>query len=210
MMPARRLVTLAFFFLLSLTLTPGQALALDLVEGKHYEVIAAPITPKGSKPEVVEVFNFKCPHCFKLHPHMTKWASKNHDKYDIKALPIYWGKQTDAPVRAYYAGLFLKKGEAMKNGIFRTQFKDQGNIEDIEELAFVAEEAGLDPVKFKKQMRAFGVTAKVSQAKSLQRSFGVNSTPTIVINGRYKIHPGKHAKGDMKRLFQIVEELAAR
>ena len=180
------------------------------IQGTHYDLLTPPVPRSGDKPEVVEVFNFKCRHCYKLYPKMAAWMKINSNRYIYKALPIYWGKQTDMPLRAYFAADFLGKGEAMKSAIFEAQFKNGSDIENPGDLAFLAEDMGLDGKKFHSYLKSFGVAAKVTQAKALQRAFAVHSTPTLVINGQYKILPGKHASDDDKKLFQIIEDLAHR
>jgi protein dithiol oxidoreductase (disulfide-forming) len=181
----------------------------NLEAGTHYETITPPVPQTGNKWTVVEVFNFKCPHCFTLHPHLEKWSRANQTKYATKSLPIYWGNQTAMPIRAYYAAEFLGKGPEMKGAIFKANFKDSVNIESADELGFLAEDIGLDQEKFKNFLNSFGVSAKIAQSKVQQRVFGVHSTPTLVINGKYRVSFGKHAKGDPLKLFEIVETLAA-
>jgi protein dithiol oxidoreductase (disulfide-forming) len=183
---------------------------MSVEENIHYEVITPPVPQPGDKPTIVEVFNFKCPHCFTLHHFMEKWSAKNHSRYSIKSLPIYWGKQTDMPIRAYFAAEFLGKGAQMKDAVFKAHFDHSVNIESSDELGFLAEELGLDPDKFKSYLGSFGVSAKIAQANELQRGFVVHSTPTLVVNGKYRVSFGKHAEGEAKKLFKIVETLAAR
>lgn len=178
-----------------------------LVEGTHYERILPAVPQPGQHGTVYEVFNFKCPHCFTLHPAMEQWAKANRDKVDIYSLPVYWGSQTDMPVRAYYAATFLGQGDVMKSAIFKAHFQEAVDIENIDEMGFLAEEVGLNPETFKSYLNAFGVSAKLSQTKVQQRQFGVDSTPTLVVNGAYRVSFGKHAEGDPKKLFRIVEKL---
>ncbi|MBF0400094.1 MAG: thiol:disulfide interchange protein DsbA/DsbL [Magnetococcales bacterium] len=186
--------------------------AETLRAGVDYERITPPVPRSGTKPEVVEVFNFKCPHCSSLAPHTAEWAEKNKDRIDFRSVPVYWGKQTDIPVRAYFAAEFLGKGEAMKQAIFQAHFSNSADIENIEEMTFLAEATGMDAQSFRSQMNSFGVSAKISQAKALQTAFRASSTPTLVINGRYQVLPGRHARGgaegvDYSRLFTILETL---
>lgn len=210
----RRLTILCLFTLLSLTTAPPPAGAAEAAfvpePGVHYELLTPPVPRSGDKPEVVEVFNFKCGHCFDLFPVMVEWAEKNGDRYAYKVLPIYWGEQTDMPLRAYYAAEFLGKAGEMKAAIFNAQFKNGSDIESPGELGFIAEEIGLDNKSFQSYLTSFGVSAKVTQARALQRAFGVHSTPTLVINGRFKVSSGKHAKGDHALLFRIIDALATR
>jgi protein dithiol oxidoreductase (disulfide-forming) len=182
--------------------------AMSVKENIHYEIIVPPVPQSGDKPTIVEVFNFKCPHCLTLHHFMDKWSAINHSRYNIKSLPIFWGKQTDMPIRAYFAAEFLGKGTQMKDAIFKAHFENSVNIESSDELGFLAEEIGLDPEKFKSYLGSFGISAKIAQANEQQRVFVVHSTPTLVINGKYRVSFGKHAGGEAKKLFKIVEILA--
>lgn len=198
---------------LFLTGWSGVASGEALRAGVDYDRITPPVPPSGTKPEVVEIFNFKCPHCFSLSPHTAEWAEKNKARFDFKSVPVYWGKQTDIPVRAFFAAEFLGKGEAMKQAIFKAHFSQSADIENIEEMTFLAEATGMDPQSFRTQMNSFGVSAKITQAKALQTAFRASSTPTLVVNGAYQVLPGKHARGmtesvDYPRLFMILETLA--
>lgn len=203
-----------FLAILLLTGLGGLSLthAEELLPGVHYDLIKPPVIRFGSKPEIVEVFNFKCPHCFAVSPKITLWVEKNRERVAYRALPVYWGKQTDLPLRAFFAAEFLGKGEAMKKAIFHAHFKGSADIEHLEEVIFLAEAAGLDPDQFRDHVSSFGVSTKIVQAKGLQSALGISSTPTIVINGKYRVSPGRHAKGtngeaDYDRLFQIIEAL---
>ncbi|MEO5362944.1 MAG: thiol:disulfide interchange protein DsbA/DsbL [Magnetococcus sp. DMHC-8] len=183
--------------------------------GTHYDLINPAVPRSGNKPEVVEVFNFKCPHCFTLAPHTAAWAEKNRQRLTFKSIPVYWGKQTDIPVRAYFAAEFMGKGEAMKQAIYKAHFDNSADIESIEEMVFLAEATGMDPQAFRTHMHSFGVSSRIAQAKSMQQAFRASSTPTLVVNGTYQVLPGKHARGtqepvDHDKLFMIIEALLTR
>ncbi len=184
-----------------------------LQPGVHYTPISPAIPRSGTKPEVVEVFNFKCPHCFSLAPHTAEWAEKNKDRFVFKSIPVYWGKQTDLPARAFFAAEFMGKGEAMKMAIFKAQFDHSADIENVEEMIFLAESLGMEAQAFRTNLHSFGVSSRVAQAKTFQQDAKVSSTPTLVINGQYQVQPGLHARSmtepvDYDKLFMIVETLA--
>ncbi|MEO5331234.1 MAG: thiol:disulfide interchange protein DsbA/DsbL [Magnetococcus sp. YQC-5] len=177
--------------------------------GIHYDPIIPPVPVSGSKPEVVEVFNFKCPHCYKLHPRMNVWAAKMKDRFDIKSMPIAFTNQSDQPLRAYYAAQFLGQGDAMKHALFKAHFDDHSNIDAPEELTFIAEGVKLDLPRFQANLNSFAVNGKIAQGRSMSQAYGIVGTPTLVINGRYRVSPGKHDSNDPELLFNIVEALAA-
>ena len=192
-----------------------EVVAEELLPEIHYERVIPPVPRSGNKSEVVEVFNFKCPHCFTLSPYMAAWAEKNKHRFTYKALPVYWGRQTDIPLRAYFVAEYSGKGEAMKAAIFKAHFNNTANIENVDEMGFIAEAIGLDATQFRDHMESMGVLTQLKRAAALQDTFGVFSTPTIVINGTYRVSPGKHARdahGEVSydRLFEIIEILANR
>ncbi|MBF0342282.1 MAG: thiol:disulfide interchange protein DsbA/DsbL [Magnetococcales bacterium] len=177
--------------------------------GEHFEPVNPPVPVSGSKPEVVEVFNFKCPHCVKLHPAMNAWTERMKDRYEIKSLPIVFSNQADHPLRAFYAAQFLGRETDMKHALFNAHFVDQVNIDSPQELAFIAEGMKIDSAAFQTHMSSFGVNGKINQGRALAQEYGITGTPTLVINGRFRVIPGKHDQGDYERLFAIVEALAA-
>ncbi len=176
--------------------------------GTHYDLITPPMPVSGTKPEVVEVFNFKCPHCYKLHPRMTAWSLTMKERMEIVSLPIAFSNQSDYPVRAFFTAQFMGKGEAMKHALFKAQFVDHMNIDSPSELAFIAGGVELDAIKFQANLTSFSVDGKLVQGRQLSEGYGVHSTPTLVVNGRYRVIPGKHDQGDEAMLFAIVEALA--
>lgn len=209
-MPATRR---AFLMAATLLLSLGSLQADEPFEpkpGVHFEPVNPPVPVSGSKPEVVEVFNFKCPHCFYLHPHMEKWSAQVKDRYTIKSLPIAFSNQSDAPVRAFHAAQFFDREAEMKHALFNAHFVDQVNIDSPQELAFIAEGMKFESAAFQSHMSSFGVGGKIAQGQALAQAFGISGTPTVVVNGRYKVIPGKHDQGDYQKFFQIVEALAAK
>ncbi|MBF0179399.1 MAG: thiol:disulfide interchange protein DsbA/DsbL [Magnetococcales bacterium] len=178
-------------------------------DGVHYETIPSPVPPAAPGPEVVEVFNFKCPHCYDFHPHMTAWSLKMKDRYAIRSLPIAFSSQSDLPVRAYHAAAFMGRGEEMKHAIFKGHFEEGVNIDSPGELIALAEGLKLDAARFKDNLNGFAVNGKIAQGRGQANAYGIKSTPTLVINGRYRVSPGKHDGHDTRRLFVIVESLTA-
>ncbi|OSM07188.1 putative DSBA oxidoreductase [Magnetofaba australis IT-1] len=184
------------------TITPDQ-----LIEGKHYFVVKPPVPTGSNKPVVAEVFNFKCPHCFALHPKMAAWARKMGDAVETRSIPLFWGKQTDYPARAYYAAEFMGQGERMKQAIFEAHFEQDMDIEKESDMREIAREAGVDFATLEGNMQSFGVTAKISQGRAQSKEMGVRGTPTLVVNGKYRLTAGENAGGDFDKLFAIVEAL---
>ena len=72
----------------------------------------------------------------------------------------------------------------MFKGVFVEQAAGAGSLEDI---AKMYARWGVDQAKFLATMNSFGVTAKLNRAKQFALRAGVDGTPTIIINGKYRV-----------------------
>ena len=182
---------------------------VTLTAGEEFERIDPAKPPKQTdKALIVEVFNFKCPHCFHAHDEISEWAEKNADKIRFRAIPIYWKQQTDLPLRYYYAGHMLGKGHEMKTALFKAHFEDKMDIESASELSFVAEEVGIDPKKLANLAADKRSVEAVKKGARLSEAYGIESTPTLVVNGRYQTNL-RMAGETWSDVFRVVETLMA-
>ncbi|ABK43049.1 DSBA oxidoreductase [Magnetococcus marinus MC-1] len=171
---------------------------------KLYHLINPPVALQGEAPEVVEVFNFHCPHCNDFYPVLEKWAHGYQGKLNVHSLPVYWGSQPDTPVRAYFAAEYLGVGEKMKRAIFAANFDDNRyKIDEEQDILKIASEAGIDAKKLEEAMDSFAVFGKVAQVNSLARQYGIQGTPSVVVNGRYRVV----AHGDYGDVVKTIESL---
>ena len=67
---------------------------------------------------------------------------------------------------------------------------------------------GVDATTFKNTFNSFSVVAKVKRADELVRRYQAQSTPTVIVNGKY-LTTGQQA-GTYEAWFQVIDELAAR
>ncbi|MBF0158702.1 MAG: thiol:disulfide interchange protein DsbA/DsbL [Magnetococcales bacterium] len=192
--------------LLGLLLAVSAMASEVLQAGVHYDLITPATTARMDRPEVVEVFNFKCPHCYTLHRELKEWVKKNKDRFSFRSLPIFWGEQTDLPARAFFVAQAMGKEAEMQMALFKAHFDQNANIESESDLMFIAEEIGLDNKQFQAKLRDFGISTQVAQALQFKKEHGVTGTPTLIVNGRYRLQ-ARHAAGNWPRLFVIAEAL---
>lgn len=184
---------------------PGLTLGTDYTVVKNGQ----PFEPLNGKIEVVEVFGYACGHCANFQPLVVAWKKTLPADVRFTYLPAPFGGNWDQYVRAYYAaetmGLASKTHEAMYDAIhLDEQLKGQrGNDSDAEIAAFYAK-FGADPKAFAAAMRSFAVTGKFNRAQQYIRAQGVDSTPTMMVNGKY-IALGR----TMEDRFRVLDALVA-
>ena len=206
----------------------SQAQPVRWVAGKHYTIIPAQRTqvPAG-KIEVLEVFSYGCPACNSFRPVMKQLQSKLPKNAQLAYLPASWNKAENWPLlqRAYLTALTLgiadRTHEAMYDAIWTTG--ELGIVEadgrrlksvlpSMDDTAkFYQRVAGVKAQHFIAATKSYGVDLKIRQAEAQIKAMGVLSTPTLVVNGKYRINNDQMRTTEMVELVQflVAKESAA-
>jgi thiol:disulfide interchange protein DsbA len=178
--------------------------------GKHYTVLS-PAQPTSSDPgqvEVAEVFMYSCPGCFGFEPHIQRWLGRKADYINFVRIPAPWNPPAPLHARAYFTAEALGKAEELDGDFFNEIHTNRNFLESEAKLAAFFEKHGVDEETFKSTFNSFAVNAKVKRAEELVRRYRVQSTPTVIVAGKY-LTTGTMA-GSYEAWFAIIDELAAR
>jgi protein dithiol oxidoreductase (disulfide-forming) len=173
-----------------------------------------PFEPLAGKVEVVEVFGYVCPACASFQPLVRAWKPKLPSDVRFTYVPALFGGVWDRYARAFYAsesmGLVDKTHDALYNAIHIEQSLkgERGQDSDADIAAFYARH-GANAQSFTSTMASFAVNARLSKAKQFALRSGIDSTPSLVVNGKYRVK-GKSFE-DMVRIANqlIAQERAA-
>ena len=160
------------------------------VEGVDYALIAdgQPLAPLAGKIEVVEVFGYWCHHCANFAPKLEAWKAKQPKDVRVTYLPLP-GSPADPLARAYFAA--EAKGALAKThaATFRAIHDDRTLPRNptIDELAAFHGTLGLDAAAMRQSMASDATGAKLLPAREFALRSGVEGTPTLVINGKYRV-----------------------
>ena len=182
-------------------------------EGTDYVTLPAPHQRYGSegKVELVEVFSYGCIHCAEFAPDAEKLRKELPAGVEFKLLPAPFNQQWVPFARAYYAARQLGVVERTHLQLFVAKFGEHYPINSMDELADFYARAGVDRAAF---MRAATSTQTTDQMKSdlaLIQKWQVDGTPTIVINGKYRV-AAVHSYDEMVAVTQwlVKRELAGK
>jgi thiol:disulfide interchange protein DsbA len=162
----------------------------DFRLGVDYEVLPTPQPTYGQgKIEVAEVFGYSCIHCAQFQPEVNAWKKTMPADVRWEYVPAAFGGIWDMFGRAYYAaqtmGVQAKTHDAVFNSVFVEKRVKTGTAEEIADLYA---NLGVDRTKFLATMNSFGVTAMLNRAKQFALRTGVSATPTLIINGKYRLN----------------------
>lgn len=175
--------------------TPAGGSAVTFAtEGEHYDLIPGgqPFEPLDGKIEVVEVFNYVCPACAMFQPLVNTWKARLPADVRFTYVPAAFGGNWDPYVRAYYAAEAMGIADKAHDGIFQAihvdrSLKGERGADSAQDIARAYAKFGADPAQFASTMASFTVNAKFGRAKQYIAQQRANSTPTMIVNGRYRI-----------------------
>ena len=200
------------FFALLLPLSALAATPAPPVAGEDFVLIdgGQPYQPlAGSKVEVVEVFGYWCHHCAEFQPRVEAWKQKLPADVRFTYVPAVFSDD-DAFARAYFAAADAGALGRTHDELFRA-IHDEGILATnatIDEIAWFYGEHGLVPAKMKVAMTSPATTARLQQARDFALRSGVEGTPALVINGRYRVRG--HTHDDTLRIAsQLIAQLRA-
>jgi thiol:disulfide interchange protein DsbA len=180
------------------------------VEGADYVKIQGgqPFIPDG-KIEVVEVFGYTCPHCASFQPLVN--AFKSVQPADVRftyvAAPFggYWVPYAKAFYAAEQLGVVDRTHDAMFRAIHLERTLPVQPLPTDEQIAAFYGKQGVDAKQFASTMGSFAINGKLSRATQFIQRSGVDSTPTLVVNGKYRI-TGKSPEDNLRIANQLVAQ----
>ena len=210
----------------ALLMLPPGVRAATWSEGTHYVRLAPPqqTTVPAGKVEVMEVFSYACPACNAFQPVMEKLRHALPPNAQLTFLPAAFNPAEDWPMfqRAYLAaqalGIAERTHQAMFDAVWKTgelavttpgtnRLKDP--LPSIADAArFYARVAGVNPQQFIAMANSFGIDSKIRAADAQVLAMHVDSTPTLIVNGKYRVLRDSVTGND--QLIELVKYLVAK
>lgn len=179
------LLLLALLLPLAATATqPAPVAGIDYVEIEN----GVPYKPLAGKIEVAEVFAYWCHHCADFQPKIDAWKKTLPRNVRLSYVPLPQDGD-DALARAYFAAEAIGALGKTHNATFRAIHAGQTLPKNAssDEIAGLYAQLGVDMAKFKAAAQGSRVTGMLKQARQFAIRSGVEGTPTLIINGRYRV-----------------------
>ena len=174
--------------------------------GKNYFVIDPPQpTASGDKIEVLEIFSYACPHCAHFQPYAEQIKQSLPAYATFGYMPAVFNAQWEPYARAFYADKSLGVLDKTHQALFDALHRDHIPLRTIEDLAGFYAQHGVDKAKFLSEAASFEVDSKLSRASEIVKNDGIDGTPSIVVNGKYRV-TGASA-GGYPQLIEVVDWL---
>ena len=131
---------------------------------------------------VVEYFDPNCPHCKDFHQVMKKVVEAHRDEVRFVYKPFPLRRSSLPEIQALYVAAQSDKFAEMLEAQYARQ--GPGGI-GMKDLRAIAKEIGLDPNVLNKRLEQNEYRNQVLQQRKQAVKIGVDSTPTVLINGHF-------------------------
>ncbi|MDD4930430.1 MAG: thiol:disulfide interchange protein DsbA/DsbL [Gallionella sp.] len=171
--------------------------------GTDYTLLNPAQPTSTKKVEVLEFFFYECSHCFHLHPELAAWEKTMPTDVELSFVPTIFRDSTEPLARTYYALESIGKIKQLDDAIYQAIHVKQTALYDMDSIAAFVSSNGVDRTKFSSAYNSFAVNNKIVRAKQMIRSYGINGTPTLVVDGKYVIS-GKQPVETIRVLNEVI------
>jgi thiol:disulfide interchange protein DsbA len=179
-------------------------------EGLHYFLVdQAPAEPPAV-PEVLEAFSYLCSHCHSFEPFISNWVQHKPEDVRFRRLPVVFGRSSwELYARAYVTADLLNIADQAHGAMMDRLWKEKKIMRSMEEIADFYSQFGVDPDKFVATAQSFGVDRVLREDQLKVKNYGVQGTPSLIVNGRYRV-AGSAAVPSFDVMMDVVSFLIAK
>ena len=170
----------------------------------------APVNPPQPKlidapVEVLEFFAYGCIHCFHLEPKLEKWKTGLSKDAKMMRVPTPFAIKGLDSVPLYYTLEAMGQLDKLHYKIFEAVHNENVILGNPAARDQWLAKNGIDPKKYQETEKSFSVQNKINAAREYATKYRIESTPTLVVNGKYAVANQR----DMDMTFRIVDSLIA-
>jgi thiol:disulfide interchange protein DsbA len=166
-----------------------------------FQQVPEPATvPNPARVEVIDFFWYGCPYCNLFEPQLQDWLASKPDNVDFIRIPAVIRPGGSTQARVFYTAEALGVLDPLHKQLF-----DAHHIDDLDELAAMFTEQGIERTRFEAVFNSEETSRKVQEAVILTRRYAIDSVPAIVVNGRYRTNPV--LAGGASRMLDAVNGL---
>lgn len=168
---------------------PVQEPASELYQaGVHYQLVAESVAvADSSKIEVVELFWYGCGSCFYFEPLVVEWEKTIEDDVNFVRMPAMWAPIMEVHARVFYVADALGVVDDVHQAIFNAINIDKKRMASAGEISELFALYGVEKDKVASSFASSEVSENVTSANKKAQAYGINGTPTIIIEGKYLV-----------------------
>jgi thiol:disulfide interchange protein DsbA len=177
------------------------------VPGREFVELKDPQPVTAAAPgkiEVIEFFMYHCPACNALEPTLKSWVPTREGAVSFRRVHIPHAEKNDPEAHLFLALDAMQLEGALHDKVMHTWHVERRRLLSDADNAQWAAANGIDQQKFHAFYDSFSVTAKLRNLTRYVNGYGVDSTPTLVIDGRYLTTPAMIGEANPELTGQTI------
>ena len=205
-----RLPRLAAAFLCGLLLSA--TIAQAQVAGKDFKPVNPPQPTPPGKVEVIEFFSYAGPHCHSLSGPLATWLKRKPADVEFRRVPAVFNDTWLQYARVYYTVEALGLVDKLHHEVFAAVHTQKLKLNEAKVFADWIATKGVDRQKAMDTYDSFAVKSLTQRAVELTKRYGIDFTPSLVVDGRYITGPSMTSTGNepsYEGFFKVVDQMIA-
>jgi thiol:disulfide interchange protein DsbA len=200
---------LALGLLLGSTVTMAQQEKYQA--GVHYFELDQLQAETGSDVvEVTEIFSYACSHCNTFEPYMQSWNKSQPDNVTLNRIPVVFGNRSwEMMARGYIAAEMMGIVEQSHIAMMDAVWNQRKQFRSLDQLADFYAAFGVEKDAFIAHYKSFAADSQLRKGQRDVIAFGVNATPSLVVNRKYRITSSKDVTS-FDAMLDVVDYLVAK
>lgn len=162
--------------------TPEQ---IEYIEGRDYTVLEQPF-PEGAAP-VIEFFYYGCRACYYMADELSEWSQVNN--IAVSLVPAHTDTNLVDSARLFHTLSSIKRSDLYVYGYVLFQ-QENATLQGEARINALLAEHDVDPEIFWQAWSSDEVNQRLIGSYQLTQLAGVESTPSFIVAGKYRVELG--------------------
>ena len=151
----------------------------------EYRLVEPQPVEAGNRIEVIDFFWYGCPYCNELQPALEEWIKRKPADVVLRRIPVIL-RDTWAPhARIYYTLELLGEVDRLHLKVYHSYHVEELHMSKPDVMEQWAIKNGIERSKWLDAYHSPEVEARVARAQRLTKTYDVQGTPSLVVDGRY-------------------------
>jgi len=153
---------------------------------------------------LLEVFSYACPHCGHFQPHAERLKAALPKNAEFTLMPADFQPRWVLFARAFYVAKGLNLIDKTHQEMFDAIYRDNLPMNSLDDIAGFYAQHGADKDSFLSTAQSFVIDGDIAKIREREVAYGIESTPTLIINGKYRVSANAEQKIGFDEMVDIA------